>query len=535
MIPTTAIRPETVARKLAAADSLQAPQLAEQLAETPRLIELLWFIQWWSFQPGGIWKLVADFLAALRDGARMRGMREAGEPGKDGRWTRDQCLAAWRQNYRCSPQEQEQDDDEAFLRMARLQDEEECNKLLPDFCRWARGLRAGEHGFSKLTAAQLAEGMRLFNRDYFALNAAENAAENLPAVLKDFCEAEGSIITAPRWFPSLVESLFAFMDQHAARERARLAMTEVALKVFDALDFAWAERKLVRITGSSRFGKTESVKTKAAMHPGRWRLFTAPCSNSLGDLVRAVAEALGMPASYGSRSLELRGKVEFVLKHGRIGFVADECHFLFPIRYGNTSSPDRLNWLRTQIVDRRLPCALVSTPQAYDGQRKRFDRATGYNMEQFTGRTAMSLDLPDRLSVEDMTAVARLHFPELRESLVGMAVGAAKQSQSYLKAIEDIASRARWLASKRSASAIVLRDLESAIKDVVPGLSEPATEIKLPAEDTGAPSLESPAQRRGRTAADTLREVCTSRISGRTPGNRGVETETQRAVELMPA
>jgi hypothetical protein len=325
------------------------------------------------------------------------------------------------------------------------------------------------------------------------------------------------------------------MDQHAARERMRLAMTEVALKVFDALDYAWAERKLVRITGSARFGKTESVRTWAAMHPGCARLVTVPCSNSVGDLVRAVAKALGNPASYGSRSLELRSKVEFVLRYGRLGFIADESHFLIAVRYNATSSPDRLNWLRTEIVDRRLPCALISTPQAYNGQCERFQRATGYNMEQFTGRTAMALELPDRLTAEDMTALARLHFPELRESLIGMAVGAAKQSQSYLKAIEDIASRSRWLASKRGASGIALRDLESAIKDVVPGLHEPTEETEQAAAEADKMRSEGSLQTLGRTAADTLRAVCTNRIPGRTPGNRGVETETQRAVELMPA
>ena len=58
------------------------------------------------------------------------------------------------------------------------------------------------------------------------------------------------------------------MDSHAQRARQGIAMTEVALKVFDALEYAWSEKALVQITGDSRFGKTEAVKTWCMMHPG---------------------------------------------------------------------------------------------------------------------------------------------------------------------------------------------------------------------------------------------------------------------------
>ena len=49
-------------------------------------------------------------------------------------------------------------------------------------------------------------------------------------------------------------------------------MTEVALKVFDALEYAWSEKAMVQITGDARFGKTEAVKTWCMMHPGQARL-----------------------------------------------------------------------------------------------------------------------------------------------------------------------------------------------------------------------------------------------------------------------
>ena len=70
------------------------------------------------------------------------------------------------------------------------------------------------------------------------------------------------------FFGDLIGTLFEFMDRRAARVQKRIAMTEVATQVFDTLDFALAERVMVRIEGSSRFGKTEAMKTWCEMLAG---------------------------------------------------------------------------------------------------------------------------------------------------------------------------------------------------------------------------------------------------------------------------
>lgn len=541
MIPTNAIRPEVVAQKLAAADNRSARCLADELQENPRLVELMWFVQWYdAFAPGGRGQLARDVIMSQPDAFYSAAMREAGHPACEGRYDVAQCLTVWHSEARAP-----EDKFECCRPLPNILEDGESppTRSLPseletlsyrDFLLWfIDGKATPEDARGNGSEARAIRfGLDRFNFQFLQERCLAEAQQRLPQYLADLCERlDIGFGCAPSWGRGLVPALLALMEQHVQRERARLAMTEVAIKVHDALDYAWAEKKLVRVTGSARFGKTESVKAWASMYPGRARLVTVPCSNSVADLICAVAESLGMAVSYGSRSAELRSRVEFILRHGRLGILADESHFLFPVRFGNTTSPDRLNWIRQNIVDRGLPCALVSTPQAYEGQRKRFDRATSYNMEQWSGRLAMSLELPDRLSVEDMRAVASLHFPELRESLVAMAVGAAKQSQSYLKAIADIASRARWLASKRGASAIALRDLEAAIQDVVPRLSNSASEA---VDHSQEPVVAIP-QPRGRTAAETLQEICTNRMSPRKPASREGETMTRSAAELVPA
>ena len=61
------IRPELLAEKFAAAARRDDVRMAEQLEAMPRLGELLRFIQWASFQPGGLAKVSGDVLAAFPD------------------------------------------------------------------------------------------------------------------------------------------------------------------------------------------------------------------------------------------------------------------------------------------------------------------------------------------------------------------------------------------------------------------------------------------------------------------------------------
>ena len=93
----------------------------------------------------------------------------------------------------------------------------------------------------------------------------------------------------PYWFmDDPVAAVFEMMDRRAKEVSKRLAMTAVAKKVFDALDYALQERVMVRIEGDSRFGKTESVRAWADMRPGLARIVNVPSSNSIAGLLRRV-------------------------------------------------------------------------------------------------------------------------------------------------------------------------------------------------------------------------------------------------------
>jgi hypothetical protein len=503
MIPENTIRPELVAAKLASAANLERPELAEQIKSTPRLVEMVWFIQWRSFQPGGLDAFSAGLVAAFPERFISREMQKAGV-ARGGRYNLKQWLAICKETWKDLPRHQM--DLVEFYPEPGLERFEEWLgfHIHPDLTPEA--IQRG----SGCDRDKILAGFERFNCEFFKSQCKGSARSGLPGFLRDLCVEKSADFRGTGYCPELLGTLFDFMDRHAMEAERTFARTEVAEKVFDALDYAWAEKKAVRIDGNSRFGKSEGARVWASKYPGRMRLVTVPPSNAESDLIRAVAEALGMVVSFGARGMELRDKVEFVLRHGKLGMLLDEAHNLLPVRYGRNSVPARLNWVRAEVIDRGLPCALATTPQTFNGQSSRFVKHTGFNLDQWNGRIALTARLPDVLGKHDLAAVARIHFPELGEKQLDAIIAAAMYSESYLKAVEDISSRARWIAHRRASDSISAADIRAAICDVVPC----ATELLQAGGQQGDPAhskdrrLAAPARTRRETTAELVRSLC---------------------------
>ena len=252
-------------------------------------MEVLWFVQWGSFQPGSVEKLVGDLLEVFPERLLPIGMKEAGSLRGD-RYSLAQCWQAWR--------DFENDFGRAVHHFrAELKWNPSARK--PDveklsFAEWLPFHYDYELSPEKVADdAEVRKGVERFNWPFLHRLWLDTVRKRLPVLLRSLCVDKGFNWDDLLWYcDGLVEVLFAYMDHHAAQTRKRLAETEVVEKVFDAVEYAWAKKRLVRINGNSRFGKTESLKTYAAMYPGRVRLATVPCSNSLPDLIQDVAGPL---------------------------------------------------------------------------------------------------------------------------------------------------------------------------------------------------------------------------------------------------
>jgi hypothetical protein len=272
------------------------------------------------------------------------------------------------------------------------------------------------------------------------------------------------------------------MDRRAKEVSKRLAMTVVAKKVFDALDYALQERTMVRIEGDSRFGKSESVKAWAAMRPGLARVVTVPSSNSVAGLLRRVAEALGIPFTYGTQAQVLRERIEYVLRQSSMFLILDESAFLIPQNYTATTAPGRLNWVRTEIADRGLPLALVHTAQTFLPATDKFVKKTRFAMEQFFGRIYRTVQLPGTLDLADLIAVARIHFPEFGDEDLEEIADQAEVSENYLQTVEAIAKLTRYIARREGHRRITGSDIQAAIDEIMPRLPGKTLDSSLGAD-----------------------------------------------------
>jgi hypothetical protein len=444
------IRPERLAAKLAAIRNYEYPETLERITKRPRLVELLWFLQFMSIQPGGLLKFCQDMVQQMPGRFGTRTMRAS----KPGSLSLDSKLKI----YREIPEEFR-----PYEPALNSEAEHVIGLMINEDPPGSRTTKEDRWFVSKLVGA--------WTLETFRERCVTCALDALPECLAALCTDKGTALEPQGqydlWFiDDLIGAIMEMMDSQAARVQKRIAMTEVAKLIFDRLDYALAERVMVRIEGGSRFGKTEALSAWAEMRPGLARLVRVPCDNSMITFFKRIGEALGMNCSYASSLTRLKERIEYVVQHGGLFLVLDEGHFLAPMNFTTTTTPHRLNWVRTEIVDRGLPLAISMTPQAFKGAVDRFVKKTGYDMTQFFGRDFLPCLLPEVLSEADLIAVARIHFPELGENALGYIANEARLSQNYLQTVEAVARRTRDLARKRG-DPVKVKDIQTAVCEVL--------------------------------------------------------------------
>lgn len=432
------IKPEDVARKLAAIRNRENLKSLKQIEERPRLVEMLWFVQAMSLRPGGLGKFTEDLIAANPAQLGTKTMRAA----KGRIYTAAQKVEIYRETR-------------SRALFSDCLDQEE-------------------------TEAMRSKALKQ-NAEDFEGSCRACATERIPPFLLELCTdsevdfSEGE--TLDQWgrdwkwcFGSVIEALFVMMDRTECEAKKQIAMTQVSKRVFQEMEYALQEKVMVRIEGESGFGKTESLVAWCDGRPGVARMVRVPASNSMKDFMIAVGKALGIECSFGSSVTGLREKVDYVLEHSGLAIVFDECAFLIPRSYVHTSPPPRLEWVRDKIIDRGLPVVLSSTPKKWKSDVARFVKKTGYTLEEFFRRNFLTVSLPSSLSESDMIDAARIHFPQLEEDQLGFIANEARLSQNYLQAVEAISKRARFLSGGKR---IGLKIIERAISDVLPGRTDP--------------------------------------------------------------
>jgi hypothetical protein len=446
--------------------------------------ERVWFLQAMSMS-GGLDAFVAGLVEQYPHEFQTKAMIAAGAPAVGGCYSKDQCLAVWKGFS---------DRIDAFLQMmARERMQEGCAPdaasqfSFQDFTLYyvAPDQTAADFEGADAQGAALRSAFKRFNYSWLCENCARIAKKDLPRLLIDFCQESHVNKLAPVYCPNLSALLDEAIKNHAEREKALLVQTVVTRTVFRELEFSCSEGVPVPFVGESRFGKTKSVAGWCAAHPGRARLVTVPDSNREIDFIRAHADAFGIAYTTTISAGALKDKVESVLRNSGLMVVYDEAHFLIPVRYSKATAPRRLNWVRSQVIDQGVPCAFFATPQSYKQTLDKYVTTTGYRMEQWLGRMAPPVILSDVLPFEEIVAVARKHFPELPEVLLGEIADRAILSGGYLKSVELTGRRARFLARERGHTVPTMEDVLDAIEAMMP--TSPRVVSHVPEQEAAEP------------------------------------------------
>jgi hypothetical protein len=117
----------------------------------------------------------------------------------------------------------------------------------------------------------------------------------------------------------------------------------------------------------------------------------------------------------------------------------------------------------TALANRKIPCAIVATPQFTVSQRDTEQR-TQWRSGQFIGRVAHYERLPDTLSQEELFTVAQVYLPGADSRMVRALAQTAKISRRGLGLLEFVSQRARFEVERAGRKTITAADLARVIK-----------------------------------------------------------------------
>jgi hypothetical protein len=436
--------------------------------------ELVWFLQSLSHQRGGLKRLAAELCERFAERVATPTMQRLGsKPG---------------QVYSAKQVEQVRAEIPGGDLDFRLRGEidEIWAITAPDGPRDALDEYTGEWERERNSALESAKARAAtqpngYEASRFVAACRSAAAEYLERRLGELCldPAAALLDNSPWYFPALVSTLRELYADHVSQCQA--AQTAIGKQVFEALDYALASGKLVLIDGQPRRGKSHSAKAWCQQHAGAARYAQVPATNDDFAFFRAIGECLGISINLKSKAQELRGRIEETLQSSKLMLVLDEAHYLWPQSNYRHTTPGRVNWLMTALVNNGVPVALVTTPQFFRSQ-KEIEERTHWTSEQFTGRIGFYAKLPESLSPADLRLVAKAMLPEGDTRCIESLADYAQGSKKYLGAIESAVPRARYIASRAGRDKVVFADVKQAIMEsVIPSDSALAAAL-APAE-----------------------------------------------------
>ncbi len=461
--PVRPICPELLAAKMEKIENFEQPRLLEEFAANPRFGPALWSLQGFSMPRnyvGGLTKFSSDLIDAS---GHLIGTAHMIKLGAVNKYSLKDTVAIFRELP--EPQREEifgsnaELIEEAFL--SGMRDKGPESFFAAYHKDWEAQLMA------ELQPAALRSRLRKIARENLAEYFRYLCATPHVGLIPD--GGSGYWHGAPWYFVAIAEALLAFIDARAERLRSEVADTAVTRLVSYWITKARNMKKSVMIIGNSRLGKSTAAKLNTRIDLGSCRLIDAQPQSGVTDLLPVVAEALGIEVEPNTPIRRLRERINYVQRFARLQLIIDEAQFLLPEKYSRNTAPAALNWLRRSVMDQGISAVLICTPQSYLPAKRRFERTTGFAMEQFDGRMLPTVKVSQKeLSEADLLAITKVHLPDADERLLALVVHKVIATEgNFVSDVENIIALAEANAHENGRRQPIRSDIGSAIDRVL--------------------------------------------------------------------
>ncbi len=436
--------------------------------------DLVWFVQHLSHQAGGLAAVAKDLISSYPNRIQTAAMMETGSKlgktydAEQVKKIRSQLPIKLRNRFLLSGEHHISD---TILDGEKLSDE---------IC-----IMLADAGLDGVSDKESDAHPSAYSSTAFLDLCRNAAAENLENYLREIClDPALNLECGPWYFPGLISTLREYQGSCLAGKIAGTFNTALGKKVFEVLDYTAYCRGLTMIQGDPRLGKSHAARLWCELHPGKARFVEVPTGNDEVTFFRDLARGLGLGNFLNYKVVQIRERVEYVLRTGDIILVLDESQRLWPQTNLREGYPKRISWVMT-MANAGVPICMVSTPQFFAIQKAA--EKNGWNSAQFTGRISHYEPLPAALSEADLTGVAKAVLPEASNEVLRALALYAMSSARYLAAINTIAMRARYIASLDSRNVVTTDDVRQAMKEsVIP------SDSKLQGALTGTPDRKLP-------------------------------------------
>jgi hypothetical protein len=272
------------------------------------------------------------------------------------------------------------------------------------------------------------------------------------------------------------------IDAYIQERADGVVTTEIGDMIWEGFEYCLHSRSMVLISGPARIGKTFTAERFCEQFPGMARYCQVPSPADDLAFFCAIARSLGITIESNAKTKNVRPRIEAALQGGDLMLVLDCAEFCWPSHSYRLARPARICWLMTALANHQVPVCLIATQDFFNAQRA-YEKKSGWQSAQWTGRIGRFVQLPDKLGLPDLERVARSWMPYGETKIIQCLADYANLSTKHLAAIEHIVNHARFFARKRGVAFPTWEDVQKAIcEGAIPSDTGLAAALKGSAE-----------------------------------------------------